>query len=169
MIPFIEQAQFYATYHQNATSRYIHMIGIPLIILSLMIVLGFVHVFIPGVLSVNLADIATFALLIYYFRLQWRLALVITPLFILLLWIAVLFSHAGPTAFALWSFLVIFIIGAALQLVGHFIEGKRPALTDNLWHVFIAPLFLVAEGFFMAGRMHVLNEEIHGKKYEKTH
>lgn len=44
MKPFIEQAQFYATYHQNQATRYTHMAGVPLIMLSIMIFLGFVKI-----------------------------------------------------------------------------------------------------------------------------
>lgn len=164
MISFIEQAQSYATYQQQAVTRYTHMAGIPLIILSLMILLGFVHVVIIGVLNVSVASIVTLALLIYYFRLHWRLALVLTPILIFLLWLASLLTDGGPTSYALWSFILIFIAGCALQFVGHFIEDKRPALIDNLWQVLIAPLFIAAEVFFMMGWMTELNGEIYGKE-----
>jgi uncharacterized membrane protein YGL010W len=30
-------------------------------------------------------------------------------------------------------------------------EGRKPALTDNLFQIFIAPIFLVAELFFALG------------------
>jgi uncharacterized membrane protein YGL010W len=38
--------------------------------------------------------------------------------------------------------------GWILQLVGHVFEGRRPALADNLFQIFIAPIFLCAEIFF---------------------
>ncbi len=168
MVPFIEQAQGYATFHQKSITRYTHMAGTPLIILSLMILLGFVHVVIIGLLDVNVANIATLVLLIYYFRLHWRLALVLTPLLIFLLWIASFFSHYGPTAFALWSFILIFLAGCALQFIGHFIEDKRPVFVDNLWQVLIAPLLIVADLFFILGRMSELKDEIYGKDFVKN-
>ena len=164
MKPFIEQAQGYNEYQEKALSRYCHMVGIPLIALSLMILLGFVHVLIPGILDVNLAEIATLVLLIYYFRLQWRMALIITPILVVLLWIAQFFSYDGPSSFSLWSFIVILLVGAALQFTGYFLAGKRPTFIDSLWQVLVAPLCLVAEAIFMAGRMQGLMEAIHGKK-----
>ena len=167
MKPFIEQAQTYAAYHQKPVTRYTHLLGVPLILFSFMILLGFFHVVLTGVFDVNVANITTVVLLIYYFRLQWRLALALTPLLILLLWLAAFLSHDGPTSSALWLFFIIFLLGAALQFTGHFIEEKRPALVDNVWQVFIAPLFMVAELFFMAGRMTELKEEIYGKKTSK--
>ena len=169
MKPFIEQAQSYAAYHTKPITRYTHMIGVPLIVLSLMILLGFVHVVIIGVFDLNLAEITTIAVLVYYFFLNVRLALATTPIIILLLWLATFFSYGGPSALSLWAFAILFFSGGILQLVGHFIEGKRPALTDHLWYVVIAPLYLVAELFFMVGRMQELKVEIHAKEPEKAH
>ena len=161
MIPFILQAQFYSSYHQSSTARYTHMIGVPLIILSLMMLLGFVRILIIGVLDLNLAEITTFVLLGYYFLLNWRLALAVTPFIIFMLWLATFFTYDGPDAFALSAFAIIFIVGCALQFVGHFIEKQRPAFIESLWQVLIAPLCLMAEIFFMAGRMQELKTEIH--------
>ena len=42
-------------------------------------------------------------------------------------------------------FLTTFVLGWIIQLVGHAIEGKRPALADNILQVFNAPLFLTVE------------------------
>ncbi len=167
MKTFIEQAQGYVAYHQNQVTRYTHMIGIPVIIFSLMILLGFIHVVIVGVLDVNLANIATLVLLVFYFLLNWRLASVLTPILIFFLWIATFFNQAGPTSFGLWSFVLLFLVGIVLLFTGHLLEEKRPSSVDNLWHVFIAPLFIVTELFFMLGRMGTLKEEIYGKETAK--
>jgi uncharacterized membrane protein YGL010W len=48
-------------------------------------------------------------------------------------------------------FLVLFIGGWILQLVGHYFEGRKPALVDNFFQIFVAPLFLMAEVFFAFG------------------
>ena len=166
MKPFIEQAQFYVGYHQKPITRYTHFAGIPLIIFSLMIFLGFFHLVIPGILDTNLAGIATIVLLVYYFRLNWRLALALTPILFCLLWIADVISYAGPTSGALWTFIITFVLGWGLQFLGHFLEGKRPAFMDNFWQALIAPLFLTAEVFFMAGHMQELKEQIYGNPEE---
>jgi uncharacterized membrane protein YGL010W len=44
-----------------------------------------------------------------------------------------------------------FVGGWILQLVGHWFEGKRPALVDNIWQIFVAPLFLMVEALAMLG------------------
>jgi uncharacterized membrane protein YGL010W len=162
MKTFIEQAHLYAEYHQKKETLYTHLVGIPLILLSLMIFLGFFKLIVPDVFATTLASIGTLVLFIYYLRLNWLLALFFAPVLVLLLWISSLVSHAGPTAFAFWTFIIVFILGCGLQLVGHMIEGKKPALLDNAWHALIAPLFLTAEVCFMLGQMQALKEQVHG-------
>ncbi|KTD07745.1 DUF962 domain-containing protein [Legionella jamestowniensis] len=168
MKSFIEQAHFYAEYHQKPVTLYTHLVGVPLIIFSLMIFLGFFHLIVPGVMDTTLASIATVLLLIYYFLLNWRLALVLTPIMFFLLWLAHLISWAGPTRGALWTFVFTFVFGWAIQLAGHYIEGKRPALIDNFWQALIAPLYLTAEIFFKYGRMNKLETAIHGEPATPT-
>ena len=43
---------------------------------------------------------------------------------------------------------MLFVGGWILQLVGHVFEGRKPALADNLFQIFVAPIFLCAELFF---------------------
>lgn len=162
MKPFIEQAQVYATYHQKITTRYTHLIGVPLIVLSFMILLGFVKISVPNVFTTTLAWFATIAILIYYFLLNWQLALAITPIMLFLLWIAHWFSLNGPTTLGTWAFIITFVVGWGFQLYGHFLEGKRPAFMDNLSQALIAPLYLTAELIFSVGYMKSLQTQIHG-------
>ncbi|MBA2710925.1 MAG: DUF962 domain-containing protein [Tatlockia sp.] len=162
MNSFIDQARIYAAYHQNPITRYTHFAGVPLIIFSLMVFFSFFHLVVPGVFNITLAAIATVALLAYYFFLNWRLALALTVIFAILLGLAHLVSRYGPDSQSVWTFVITFILGWALLLIGHFIEGKRPALVDNLWQALIAPMFLVAELFFMAGHLQDLKQQIEG-------
>lgn len=166
MKSFIEQAQLYALYHQNIKTRYTHMVGIPLIMLSIMIFLGFIKIIMPGVFITNLACLATLIALIYYFRLNWQLALALTPIMIILLLIASWFSQNGPTPLGIWAFILFFVIGLGLQFYGHYIEGKKPAFMYNVSQILIAPLYLVAELFFMAGYMQALKDQIYVSEKE---
>ncbi|MBG77413.1 MAG: hypothetical protein CL570_00060 [Alphaproteobacteria bacterium] len=168
MVPFIEQAQLYGRYHTKRITWYTHMAGIPLLFLSAFMLLGFIHIVIPNVLDIRIAEIVAIALLVYYFRLEWRLAFVVTPIFIVLLYISSLFTYAGPSAFSLWATLIFFLLGCVLQLIGHILEGKRPAFTHNLWHSLISPLFLTAEVFFMMGWMPKLERSIQNDKNDDT-
>ena len=61
-------------------------------------------------------------------------------------------SIARLGALTAWAwFGVLFVGGWILQLVGHVYEGRRPALADNLFQIFVAPIFLCAELFFALG------------------
>ncbi len=168
MQSFVEQAQTYATYHQRVITRHTHLAGVPIIILSLMILLGFIKIIMPGVFEVSLACLVTLGVLIYYYRLNWQLALALTPILLILLWLSSLFSHHGPTKLGIWAFIITFILGWGLQLYGHFVEGKKPAFMTNLSQALIAPLFLTAELFFKAGYMKSLKEQIYGAGVEEV-
>ncbi len=51
-----------------------------------------------------------------------------------------------PFPASLGIFAACLALGIALQIIGHLIERKRPALVDNFFQaVFTAPLFLLAE------------------------
>ena len=67
---------------------------------------------------------------------------------------------AEGTAAALFVFAACFAGGWILQLIGHAFEGKRPALVDNFFQVFIAPIFLMAEVFFALGYKRDIAERV---------
>jgi uncharacterized membrane protein YGL010W len=146
-----EQLKNYNSYHTKFTTRLTHYIGIPLIAFSVLIFMHWFSFSMDNVFSLSFAWLLTLAVLVYYFMLDWQLAggvaIGLIILNLLALWLGG--SSFNTTGFIV--FLVCFIGGWALQLGGHFIEGNKPALCDSLCQVFIAPLFLVAEIFFMAG------------------
>jgi uncharacterized membrane protein YGL010W len=53
--------------------------------------------------------------------------------------------------------------GWILQFAGHAIEGRRPAFADNLFQIFIAPIFLVAELFFALGLKGDVRERVEAR------
>lgn len=161
MKSFVEQAQVYASHHQKLNTRYTHYVGVPLIVFSLMIFLGFIKLVVPGFFSTNFAVLGTAAALVYYFKLEWKLAFALTPILLILLWISCLFSYAGPTKLGFWMFIITFVAGWGAQLYGHYIEGNKPAFLDNICQAFIAPLFLTAELLFMAGLLGDLKGQIY--------
>lgn len=168
MKTFSEISQFYVKYHQKPVTLYTHFIGVPLVTLSVMIFLGFIKIIVPGLFATDVAFLTTLVALFFYFRLQWQLALALalTPLLFILLWIAHAFSYAGPTKTGVLAFIITFVLGLGAQLYGHHLEGKKPAFMDNFVQSLIAPLFLVAELFFMAGYMTSLKEQIYAVELE---
>ena len=144
-----EQMSFYAAYHQDARNKATHFVGVPLIAFSLMIALGWLRADLEG-FSVSAALVVTSLLLLYYLLLDLPLGLASCVLFGLMLWGADGLSQAPLGASLAWFF-ALFVGGWALQLWGHVFEGRKPALVDNLFQVFVAPIFLAAEVFFALG------------------
>jgi uncharacterized membrane protein YGL010W len=144
-----DQMSFYAAYHQDARNKATHFVGVPLIAFSLMIPLGWLRADLGG-FTVSAALVVTALLMLYYLMLDVPLGLASCAVFGLMLWGADALSRAPLAASAGW-FLVLFVGGWALQLWGHVYEGRKPALVDNLFQVFVAPIFLAAEVFFALG------------------
>ena len=149
MKPLSEQMAVYAAYHRDARNRATHFVGVPAIAFAILIPMAWLDVNYGGV-RVSLATDFTFAVLLYYIRLDLALAVAATAIFVPLLataeWVAAQSVQGGLAVFA-----VFFVGGWILQLAGHVWERRRPALVDNLMQIFIAPLFLIAEVFFALG------------------
>lgn len=141
-----EQMATYAAYHRNRWNKLTHFAGVPAIVFAILIPMAWVD-FGAGV---NLARVFVAAVLIYYFVLDAPLAAATTVAVAALLYAAELAAAQGALAGWIW-FGAFFGGGWILQLVGHVFEGRRPALADNLFQIFIAPIFLVAEAFFALG------------------
>jgi len=156
MKPLEEQMGIYAAYHQDRRNKLTHFIGVPVIVLSLMIPLSWVKVE-----PVSAALVITAILVAYYLVLDVPLGLAMLVVMGALLWLGQLIAGLG----ALWGWIgfgVLFVGGWILQLVGHVFEGRKPALADNLFQIFVAPIFLAAEVFFALGykpRLHAAVQE----------
>ena len=149
-----EQMATYSAYHQDARNKATHFIGVPIIVLSLFIPLAWLRI---G--DVSAAMLFAAVVVAYYFVLDVPLALAMLVVFGALAWIGERIAMLGPLAGWSW-FAVLFIGGWVLQLVGHVFEGRRPALTDNLFQIFVAPIFLAAEVFFALGYKPALHEAV---------
>jgi uncharacterized membrane protein YGL010W len=154
-----DQMSFYAAYHQDGRNKTTHFIGVPAIMLSLFIPLAWVSVDIGGV-TVTVAMLFAAAVLVYYFLLDVPLALAMLVVTGVLVYLGQ--TLAGFGAAVGWAcFAVLFIGGWVLQLVGHVFEGRKPALADNLFQIFVAPIFLCAELFFALGYRPRLQAAVH--------
>jgi uncharacterized membrane protein YGL010W len=153
-----DQMSFYAAYHQDARNKATHFVGVPLIAFSLMIPMGWLRADLGG-FTVSAALVVTALLMLYYLALDIPLGLASCAVFGLMLWGADPLAQL-PFMASLGWFLLLFIGGWALQLWGHVYEGRKPALVDNLFQVFVAPIFLAAEVFFALGYKPRLHEEV---------
>ena len=153
-----EQMAVYAAYHRNRWNRLTHFVGVPAIIFAILIPMSWVSL---GD-GVSLAHAFLGAVLAYYFLLDVPLALVTTAAVGALFFAAKLAAGTGIASGWIWSG-VFFAGGWVFQLVGHVFEGRKPALADNLFQIFVAPIFLVAEAFFALGLKRDLLTKIEGR------
>ena len=144
-----EQMAFYAAYHQDPRNKATHFVGVPMIIASLFIPLAWLRLEIGGFALTGAMAFAAIVLA-YYFVLDVALAaataLATAALLAAGAWLASRGAAVGWAAFG-----ALFVGGWIIQLVGHAFEGRKPALADNLFQIFIAPIFLCAELFFALG------------------
>lgn len=140
---------FYAAYHQDARNKATHFVGVPIIMLSLFIPLAWPRLEVAG-MPFTAAMLFALAVLVYYFILDVPLGLAMAAITLALVWLGHQIAALGAGPAWAW-FAALFVGGWILQLVGHDFEGRRPALADNLFQIFVAPVFLCAEIFFALG------------------
>ena len=155
-----DQMATYAAYHQDARNKATHFVGVPAIVLSLFIPLAWLRID-----AVSAATVVAAALVVYYLVLDLALGLAMLVVLAVLAWVGELIAMQGAVAGWTW-FGVLFVGGWILQLVGHVYEGRRPALADNLFQIFVAPIFLAAEAFFALGYKPGLQEAVQRRAME---
>ena len=153
-----QQMAVYNAYHQNDLNKVTHFVGVPLIILALLIPLSWPALHI-GDITITAAMLFVGAVSLYYLVLDLSLGLLTAAAVLLMLWGAHLIAAQG-TATGWIVFAVTFVGGWILQLIGHAIEGRRPALVDNFFQIFVAPVFLVAEALFAFGAREQLKRDV---------
>ncbi len=155
-----EQLSQYKSVHFNKNNIKTHFVGIPLIILALTVLLSLYSFKVnPIDIQINLTPAILFfsGVLIYYFVLQWRLAIGMVVYIIPNLYIASLMAPM-PNSYLLAIF--IFVVGWVIQFIGHYFEKAKPAFIDDLNQFLIGPFFLMAEIYFYLGWEKKLNKDI---------
>ncbi len=144
-----ERMAGYAAYHQNPKNKLTHFFGVPMVYYSPLIPIGWIRFELAG-LDLSLAWILFFIVILWYFTLDITLASIMTIISIPIVTLCDNISKL-PWQESLTIFLLVKIIGWIIQLLGHYFEGRRPALVDNLLQALMAPLFLIAEVLFFFG------------------
>ncbi len=150
MLTLKQQMQSYGAYHRDPRNTLTHFFGVPMVTFSLFLFLSWFRFVHPEVLPITVATLFYLGVVVYYFRLDWLIAVVQLPFTLTLLVLADWIARQSM-ALSFSVFLTAFVLGWIIQLVGHAIEGRRPALADNILQVFNAPLFLTVEVLAMAG------------------
>ena len=158
-----DQMSVYAAYHQDGRNKATHFIGVPAIMLSLFIPLSWIRFEIGlGNITISAAMVFAAVVLAYYFVLDVPLALAMFVVTSALVWGGQQIAALGAVQGWIW-FVLLFVGGWILQLVGHVFEGRKPALADNLFQIFVAPIFLAAEVFFALGYKPQLHQKVQQK------
>jgi uncharacterized membrane protein YGL010W len=145
-----EQLGAYAAYHGDPRNKLTHFVGVPLVTFGIFLALGWLRFVHDPEVPYTGATLFYAVVFVYYLCLDWKVALCQAPFTLALLWLADRIA-LWPFPESLAVFLATFLGGWAIQLIGHALEGKRPALADNLLQIFNAPLFLTTEVLLLLG------------------
>lgn len=148
------QFAFYQSYHKHRKNRLIHILAIPLLVLTFLILISYF----PLPLSfgsLNPAAVLTVLYCSYVIFLDVPVGLVFFPYGFALYFVAASvrarydYAAAAPVAFVLHA------VAWAAQLVGHYkFEARAPALLTSLVHaVAAAPFVVCLETVFSLGLM----------------
>ena len=137
---FNSNYEFYKNYHGNIINQWIHILCIPAIVWSTIVLLSDYNF--------HRYNVSTVLLLFYsgyYTILNPTLAMVAVPLLFICFFNALTFKWNYPDY--KWRALTVFIIVWIFQFIGHGVfDGNASALTDSILQAFLmAPLFVVKE------------------------
>jgi uncharacterized membrane protein YGL010W len=143
----------YGESHRNTVNEILHFLCVPVISMCVLSFLSLVPWQMPGVPSLDLANLFAGVVLGYYLRLSWPLALALVPVFVLLfLGVDALRNWqeaGGPPAWQ--STLGLFVVSWIGQFIGHAVEGRKPSFLQDLQFLLIGPLWLMGQVFQRAG------------------
>jgi len=149
----------YAAYHRDRRNIATHLVGVPLIVFAVCILLSRPAFEVAG-FELTPAWLV-FALSAAWYLTRGALALgLTTSALIALMTAAASAIAAGATSTWLWLGIGLFVVGWAIQFVGHHYEGRKPAFVDDLTGLMIGPMFVVAEVMFALGWNRALLSEV---------
>jgi len=149
----------YAASHQHPFNVFVHMIGIPTIMLGVLIPLTWVTIEFSN-FSFNLAHVLIVAFFVFYLTLDLLFAVVfLVAAFLLEMLAARLGAYSGNTGWIIAA--VAFFGGYAAQFVGHAVEKSMPVLVKHpIQANLAAPFFTVVELFSIFGLRDELFREV---------
>ena len=152
----------YAHYHRDRRNIATHVVGIPLIFLSI------------GVLMLgpawSVADqTVTLAWAMWALTSLWYLsrgAVLLGVATTVVNGVLIALAHEVPPlaqalGLAVWQAgLGLFFIGWVIQFIGHYFEGRKPAFVDDLVGLLVGPMFVVGELLMWAGLLQRMRMDI---------
>lgn len=144
------QFHFYKSYHTNSINRKIHIVFIPILFFTFLVL--FAEVPLPPPIY-DLTNVIVFAYIGYCLVLDIFIGLLFTPFLVGIYVLSRAFrDYAGSDGTIPWA-LTINLLAWVAQFVGHYaFEGKSPALFDSLVQsVLAAPIVVWLEMLFSLG------------------
>ena len=152
----------YAHYHRDRRNIATHLVGIPLIFLSIGVLLLEPTWVIEGQ-TVSLAWMAWALTSVWYLtRGDLLLGLATT----LVNGALIALAHQVPDLSAalglpVWQTgVALFVIGWLCQFVGHYLEGRKPAFVDDVVGLLVGPMFVVGEVLISMGLLQKMRRDI---------
>lgn len=164
-----DQLVFYGQFHLHRINIFIHYIFVPLLLWCFFAVLAHIPtIVVLDSLYVNAAFFASFLCIFYYTMMEVIAGLLISPLIILMSFIANIFVLHYQDA--LQVIIILASLGLFFQVLGHFLfeERRRPAFMGNGLEAFftsllVAPFFIFLELLFTFGYRPTLHRRIKEK------
>ena len=152
----------YAHYHRDRRNIATHLVGIPLIFLSIGVLLLEPTWVIEGH-TVSLAWMAWALTSVWYLT---RGDLLLGPATTLVNAALIALAHQVPDLSAalglpVWQCgVALFVIGWLFQFVGHYLEGRKPAFVDDVVGLLVGPMFVVGEVLISMGLLQRMRRDI---------
>lgn len=159
MKSLVDHLSQYAAYHRDPRNIASHFIGIPLIVVAVAVLLSRPQ---WGGGWISPAVLIAMASAWFYLRLEARLGVLMTVLLGLCIWAGQVLAQQSTLVW-LASGIGMFVVGWAIQFVGHHYEGRKPAFVDDVTGLIVGPLFVVVELAFLLGMRHELKEQIEAR------
>jgi uncharacterized membrane protein YGL010W len=149
----------YAAAHQHPINIFVHMIGIPTIMLGVLVPLSWVSVNIDG-FPLSLAHLVVLGFFMFYLTLDALFAIVFL-VFAMGLTLVASWLAALPIGTSALIAAVLFFGGYAAQFIGHAVEKSMPVLVKHPVQANLAaPYFTVVEMFKLLGLREELFDEV---------
>jgi uncharacterized membrane protein YGL010W len=140
----------YAMYHRDRRNIASHFVGVPMIVFAVGVLLAKPAFMLAG-WALTPAWIVFAAVAIWYLtRGNLQLGLAVTAAVGVLIGLAHRVGDSGTGAWLAWG-IGFFVVGWAIQFVGHWYEGRKPAFVDDLIGLLVGPMFVTAEALFSLG------------------
>lgn len=152
----------YASAHQHPFNIFVHMLGIPTIMLGVLIPLSWVQANVVGI-DITLAQLAMFGFFLFYLTLD-RIFAVVFLVFALAIAKGAAVIGAWPVETSGTVAALAFVGGYVAQFIGHAVEKSMPVLVRHpIQANLAAPFFTVVELFKLLGLRDDLFDEVRSR------